>query len=673
MDKHSPTNREQDKHVRRQQEDGVRGLDPNAPPSVGSPAQEDLKRVSALLKRTERLAQTGSWEWCPANGELVWSDTLFRIYGYEPGEVTPTLDAVARLVHPDDRERVVESFNVLPRTGELAPLPFRIVRSDGSVRHLLSIVATETDGDLPAIYFGTIQDRTDWIEAERDAALRSKLLDTVNTAIIVTDLKGMVTHWNPASEAMFGWNESEAIGRWFMDLTVGPRDVEKAEAIVSSSVRDGAWQGEFELQHKDGSRFPAVVQNARITDVTGQPIGVLGIIVDLSDRVEAERRLHSAYGHLEAITDAITDGVVTVDSTGRLDYMNPAALQLLGWSRDELEGKVMHDVVHYRRPDGSSFPIEECPLRYPRQGGETIHVDDDIFVKRDGSNLRVEYTSAPFETADGTVGSVVIFRDIADRKAHEEVLEQRIESLSWIGRIRDALLKERFVVHAQPIFDLRTDEVAFRELLIRMQDDDGSIVPPGQFLPIAEEFSIIADIDCWMISQAAQFAASGLAVTVNLSAQTVASREIGSVFKEAIDNSGADPRLIIVELTETALITNEHDAARSIHMLEDLGCRLALDDFGSGYGGFTYLKRFHFDYLKIDAEFVRDLPTNSASEHVVKAVVNLAEGFNQQVVAEGVEDETTLEALRDLGVDCAQGFHLARPGPLDAAAAPAFR
>ena len=348
----------------------------------------------------------------------------------------------------------------------------------------------------------------------------------------MTDLKGVVTHWNPASETMLGWSESEAIGRGFMELTAGPRDIQEAEAIMASIARDGAWQGELEVQRKNGSRFPAMIQNARIADVTGQPVGVLGIIVDLSDRVESERRLHSAYRHLEAITDAITDGVVTVDGSGRLDYLNPAALSLLGWSREELEGKVMHDVVHYRRPDGSPFPIEECPLRHPRQGDETIHVDDDMFIRRDGSELRVEYTSAPFETEDGNNGSVVIFRDIAARKAREEVLEKRIESLSWIGRIRDALHKELFVVHAQPIFDLGTGEIAFHELLIRMQADDGSIIPPGQFLSIAEEFSIIAEIDHWMIDQAARLAADGLAVTVNLSAQTIGSQNIGSVFQD---------------------------------------------------------------------------------------------------------------------------------------------
>jgi EAL domain-containing protein (putative c-di-GMP-specific phosphodiesterase class I) len=125
----------------------------------------------------------------------------------------------------------------------------------------------------------------------------------------------------------------------------------------------------------------------------------------------------------------------------------------------------------------------------------------------------------------------------------------------------------------------------------------------------------------------------------------------------------ADPSLIVVELTETALFEDEEAAAALFERISALGCKLALDDFGTGYGGFRYLKRLPVDLLKIDMDFVRDLPTNEASQHVVKAVVSLAQDFGQKTVAEGVEDMATMQLLRDFGVDFAQGYAIARPKP----------
>ena len=132
-----------------------------------------------------------------------------------------------------------------------------------------------------------------------------------------------------------------------------------------------------------------------------------------------------------------------------------------------------------------------------------------------------------------------------------------------------------------------------------------------------------------------------------------------------LQESGADPALMVFEITETALVSDEEACRHFVQRVHELGCKLALDDFGTGYGGFTYLKQLPVDYLKIDIEFVRDLRTSDASLHVGEAVVNLARGFGMHTVAEGVEDAETLSLLKTLGVDYAQGYHIARPGPLE--------
>jgi EAL domain-containing protein (putative c-di-GMP-specific phosphodiesterase class I) len=167
-----------------------------------------------------------------------------------------------------------------------------------------------------------------------------------------------------------------------------------------------------------------------------------------------------------------------------------------------------------------------------------------------------------------------------------------------------------------------------------------------------------------VIGQAARLAATGRRVHANLSADSIGSRDLLIRIERALSAAGADPANVVFEITETALMGDIDAAETFTHGITDIGCAMALDDFGTGYGTFTYLQRLHIAYLKIDIEFVRDLASNTASQHLVNAIVNIAQGFGQQTIAEGVEDSETLELLRDYGVDLAQGFHLGRPEPL---------
>jgi len=261
---------------------------------------------------------------------------------------------------------------------------------------------------------------------------------------------------------------------------------------------------------------------------------------------------------------------------------------------------------------------------------------------------------------------VVVFEDISERRAREESLKQESHKLGWVERIQEALAEERFVLYAQPIVDLATGETVQRELLLRLTDPEGNITSPGEYLHIAEEYGLISDIDRWVVSQGVDIAAAaGQPVEINLSARSIGDASILQHIEECLLRSGVDPTSLVFEVTETALVEDEAAALMFTKRLRELGCKLALDDFGTGYGGFTYLKQLPIDYLKIDIEFVRDLADNPASRHVVEAVVALARGFGLQTVAEGVEDAEAYELLRELGVGYAQGYHIARPAPID--------
>jgi EAL domain-containing protein (putative c-di-GMP-specific phosphodiesterase class I) len=234
----------------------------------------------------------------------------------------------------------------------------------------------------------------------------------------------------------------------------------------------------------------------------------------------------------------------------------------------------------------------------------------------------------------------------------------------WIGRIRDALEQDRFTLYAQPIIDLRTQAVVQHEVLIRMISPAGHVIAPGYFLPAAEEFGLITDIDRWVIGQTAQWAARGHHLEFNLSARSLADGDLLGFIKRTFARHGASLSSVVCEITETAFLGDLAIAECFVRGLQAVGCPIALDDFGSGYGGFAYLKRLALSYLKIDQEFVLDLTREASSRHVVSAVVELSRAFGLRTIAEGVEDQATLTLLTELGVDQAQGYAIARPAPI---------
>ena len=240
----------------------------------------------------------------------------------------------------------------------------------------------------------------------------------------------------------------------------------------------------------------------------------------------------------------------------------------------------------------------------------------------------------------------------------------------WSDRVREAIEQGRFIIHAQPILDMARNEVSQYELLIRMRGEDGELVPPAAFLETAERFNLIQGLDRWMASQAIRLieshkrAGRDLILEVNLSGKTLADQDFASALGREMVRAGIEPSNLIFEVTETAAVADIEQARTFAESLTRLGCQFALDDFGSGFASFYYLKHLPISILKIDGEFVKDLPRAPNDQLIVKALVEVAEGMGMKTVAEYVEEEATLEILRGLGVTYAQGFHIARPGPV---------
>jgi len=537
------------------------------------------------------------------------------------------------------------------------------VRGTGGERWF-TLTATRFSGPGPVSVVVAHHDITERRAMEEEARKQAALLDVIDVAVVATDGAGNVTHWNRGADVLYGWTREEATGHRTSELIIADH-APAGIAIVDDLRSHGRWEGRVSMRRKDGSIFPAHVRDALVVDADGEPSGMIGVSIDITTTIAAEESLRDARNHLAAVTDSMGEGLLVLDSAGRVTLMNEAAEQMLGWTLAGLRGRVMHDLVHYRRPDGTPQPAAASTILQTLESRATIRAEDEIFMRRDGTELPTSYTAAPLVTTEGLEGCVIVFTDATVRQAEQRELRRKLEALSWAGRVQDALREERFLLYAQPILDLETDEVVQHELLLRMREPDGEIVGPASYLQIAEEHNLIGDIDRWVIRRASRLAARGLPVELNVSGGSISDPELITHIETCLRETGADPALMVFEITETALVRDEEAGRNFVQRVHELGCKLALDDFGTGYGGFTYLKQLPVDYLKIDIEFVRDLRTSEASLHVVEAVVNLARGFGMQTVAEGVEDRATLDLLKTLGVDFAQGYHIARPGPLE--------
>lgn len=242
--------------------------------------------------------------------------------------------------------------------------------------------------------------------------------------------------------------------------------------------------------------------------------------------------------------------------------------------------------------------------------------------------------------------------------------------LGWRQCIRDAVERDRFILDAQPVLHLGENRVSQYELLLRMVDERGEIIPPGAFLGIAEQYGLIRDVDRWVVRRAIQMLAQqkragrDMRFEVNLSANAFADADLLPLIKDELRGASISPESLVLEVTEAAAIANLHQAPGFVRALKGLGCQFALDDFGMGFSSFSHLRYLPVDYLKIDGNFVHDLAHDPLDQHVVKAIVEVARGLGKQTIAEWVEDDKTVSLLREFGVGYAQGYYIGRPGAL---------
>ena len=254
----------------------------------------------------------------------------------------------------------------------------------------------------------------------------------------------------------------------------------------------------------------------------------------------------------------------------------------------------------------------------------------------------------------------------------DKELSKRRSEMDWVRKINEAIEDNRLVLYMQPIMCLNetTRRGEYYELLVRMIDNDGSIIPPGAFLPAAERYDLALKLDLWVINTVFDWFETHpqhinrlSQCNINLSGQSLAKEQLLDAILARLNTSRVPAEKLCFEITETAAIHNLAIASSFIRTIKQRGCLFALDDFGSGLSSFSYLKQFPVDILKIDGSFVREMVNDRIDYAMVRSINEIGHVMGKRTVAEFVEDEATLNALREIGVDFAQGYGVGKPVP----------
>ncbi len=524
------------------------------------------------------------------------------------------------------------------------------------------------------------------------------------------DVAGHFLQVNDALCRMTGYKRGELILMSARALS-HPDDVE-GDASQLQALLDGhvtSYQCEKRYIHAWGHSFWVLLTVSLVRDNQGQPLHLISQCLDISERKELERRMehlidhdfltglfnrrrfeqalaqetksaaryggHGAvilidldhfkevndrFGHkagddlLKMVARALKDRIRATDMLARL---GGDEFGMILPQADENQARVVADeIVKTLRRQAAMLGEAVIPI--------TASVGVALFEGDTDVEILACADLATYEAKEAGRNGYALYtpQTAAPRRASSRLME--------VQRVREALDHDRLVLYCQPILNLQDNQVSQYELLVRLRNEQGEMLLPSAFLYVAERFGTISALDAWVVQQAIKLIAEqeraghALTLNVNVSGKSIGNGQLVGVIDRALDEAGADPARLVFELTETAAIGNIENAKTFTNHLRERGCQFALDDFGSGFGSFYYLKQLTFDYLKIDGDFIRSLGANPIDELVVGAVVGIAQGMGKKTVAESVGDAEMTKRLRQSGVDYAQGYHIGVPKPV---------
>ncbi|WP_018877630.1 EAL domain-containing protein [Thioalkalivibrio sp. ALE28] len=634
-------------------------------------------QVAAIREHTRNLFLAGMTGWVIAEVIvllIVWPPMrrLYRLAEVLPGLASGGF-ARTREVIPEPRRRFQDEIDELETT-------------------------TLDLADQLETLEGTVQNRDQQLAAQIQALARERdfigsLLDTARVFIISQDSDGRITLVNEYTTTVLEHSEEDLIGRTFDEvLPIG-------SAVLDGDVQQG--EEERSLRTPGGEERVVVWYHAPLP---GDEPGRISVGLDISERKAAEARLtwlaqrdpltelyNRRYFH-EALDQALAKGAHGAVLLMDLDQFRDVN-ELRGYhAGDELLRRVGHTLYEYlgyrgviARLGGDEFALllegaSDDQAMYVAQYVVKLLEDVDLAIGEQHHRVSASIGIARFPEHGATPADLMASADVAMYQAKEggpqrwhllhavedvrDELEQRVY---WVDQLHKALKTNTFELMVQPIVRLSDRSVRHYEVLLRMHGGEGELLMPGRFIPFAERSGQIVQLDRWVLRAALQLLGriqdEDISLAVNLSGQSLHDDYLTDYLAEELRASGANPRQLILEVTETAAVSDFSTARGVLTGIRALGCRAALDDFGVGFSSFHYLGQLPVDYIKIDGSFTRRLVDDHESRVIVRAIADLAVGLGKEAIAEFVDQEAIIPILQDYRVALGQGYHLGQPVP----------
>ncbi|MEZ0152005.1 MAG: EAL domain-containing protein [Candidatus Reddybacter sp.] len=552
-------------------------------------------------------------------------------------------------------------------------------------------------------------------QRERAELLKlSRAAEASSSVIMITDINGHIEYVNPKFTQLTGYSREEVMGKTPRILSTGQAPLDTYKALWTTILGGEEWRGEFRNRKKNGDFYWCRNSISGIKDERGLLSHYLAIQDDVSREYELKERLSYQASHdlltglynrheFERRTECLlaklhgekAEHAICFLDLDQFKVINDTCGHVAGDELLRQLGPLLQSVVRQRdtlaRVGGDEFAvlIEYCSLDNAERltkallkalqdyrfnwGESTFRVSASIGlaeITEDVSDL-----STLLKNADA---ACYMAKDSGRNRVHvycpnDRELAQRHGEMEWVSRIYRAMSENQFCLYAQAIKCLNpgANGSEHYELLLRIKDDNGVMIAPGAFLPAAERYNLIVELDRWVVTEAIRmieeyptFMQGVEFISINLSGQTLSDESFLDFLLTSLQNAVLDGAKICFEITETAAIANLSVAQEFIQALQRMGCKFALDDFGSGLSSFAYLKNLAVDYLKIDGMFIKEIASDEITRAMVKSINDIGHVMGMQTIAEFVENEAIEEIVRELGVDYAQGYGIEKPQPL---------
>ena len=549
---------------------------------------------------------------------------------------------------------------------------------------------------------------------------RSQLaLDSLGEGLLTTDAHGLIDYLNPSAESLTGMRREDALGQAF-GATIGFVDEtdrrplpDPVQQCLGSGSRVNLGRRSLLIARATGNELGVEATASPIRGPGGEIAGVAVMLHDVSElrgltqqmsyqashdaltglvnRREFERRLGEA---LEIARAGRQSHVMCYLDLDRFKAVNDTSGHLAGDNMLREVAALIREAVRdsdtVSRLGGDEFGVllVGCPLDKARQIADDVlrAIGEYRFVWKDrifsvGVSIGLVELTGESNSLEEIMSAADSACYVAKKQSdshvhvyssHDEAVARSRGEIHWLHRLQAALRDGFFELYIQPIEPTRPGAVGgpAMEVFVRLHDE-GQAIAPAEFFPAAERYRLMSMIDRWVLASALAALSAGAirlppgrSLSINISGQTLADPSFLEFVVEELDRSGVQPAQICFEVAETSVIGNLEQARRFIDVLHGMGCRFALDDFGTDLGGFANLKQLPMDYLKIDGSFMRDLGRDTVNQAMVSAVVGMARTLNFRLIAEQIEDVAALEAARAMGIDFVQGHAIGRPRPL---------